>query len=53
MPRRNNNKRRQHVPDTWKPKGRKRPRAYHHGPDRDEHLLEALRRLADAEKRAA
>ena len=55
MPRRNHpkKKRARYVPDEMKGKGLKRSRAYHHGPQRDEHFAEAERLLREAEERAA
>jgi len=47
MPRKNKLKHRS------RPKGLKRPREYHHGRLRDEHLAEAQRRFTEAERSAA
>lgn len=55
MPRRNQSKRarRRHFAPEFKGKGMKRPRSFHHGPERDEHWREAERRFRAAEEGAA
>lgn len=54
MPRRNRRpRRRQHVPAEIKPKSKKRPRDWHHGPEQDARFAEAERRFLDAEGEAA
>lgn len=54
MPRRNRpKKRREGLPDSWKPKGKKRPRGWHHGPNRGEEFAQAEHLIVDAEARLA
>lgn len=56
MPRQTHKKRKYrngYMPDQVKPKGSKRPRSFHRGPQRDEHFAEAERLMREAEERAA